>query len=207
MNVPRLLAVSDRRALGAGTWNTWCRRLAAAGVPALQLREKDLDDRALVELAGLARECFPAPRQLLVNGRADLAIAAGADGVHLPASGLPVAAVRRVAAGRPLLVGRSTHDLDDVRRAHEEGADYVVFGPVFATPSKAGRLEPRGISSLRAATAIGVPVLAIGGVEDGQHATQALAAGAWGVAGIRAFLDEARAAELVHAVARRDGPT
>lgn len=207
MKVPRLLAVSDRRALGADAWDTWCRRLAASGVPALQVREKDLDDRALAELAASARESFPAPRQLLVNGRADLAIAAGADGVHLPASGLPVAAARRVAAGRPLLVGRSTHDLDDVLRARDEGADYVVFGPVFATPSKAGRLEPRGISSLGAAAAIGVPVLAIGGFEDGERATQALAAGAWGVAGVRAFLDAARAAELVHAVTRRDDPT
>lgn len=204
MTAPRLLAVSDRHALGATSFESWCRQLAAAGVAALQVREKDLDDRARFELACAARAAFPPPGTLLVNGRVDLALAAAADGVHLPATGLPVAALRR-ATRRPLLVGRSTHTLAEVRRALAEGADYVVFGPIFATPSKAGRIRPRGISSLAAAAAIGIPVLALGGIEDGERAERALAAGAWGVAGVRGFLAPGRRAELVRALAGRSG--
>lgn len=194
--MPRLLAISDRRQLGGGDWSAWCSALGAAGVPALQVREKDLDDRARLELASAARAALPPTTALLVNGRADLALAAGAQGVHLPADGLPVAAVRR-AAGRTWLVGRSTHALDEVRRAHGEGADYVVFGPVFETPAKTGWLAPRGLDALAEAVRVGVPVLALGGLDDAERAAAALAAGAWGVAGVRAFADPRRAAELV----------
>lgn len=204
MRIPRLLAVSDRLALGERSWDAWCGDLAAAGVPALQVREKDLEDGARFDLARRARAALGDRALLLVNGRVDLALAAAADGVHLPAAGVPVAAVRR-AAGRPLLVGRSTHELGEVRRALDEGADYVVYGPLFETPSKAGRLAPRGISSLRAAAAIGIPVLALGGVEDAARAAEVLDAGAWGVAGVRAFLDPRHAAALVNALAGRTG--
>jgi thiamine-phosphate pyrophosphorylase len=85
-----------------------------------------------------------------------------------------------------LLVGRSTHSLDEVARARDEGCDYAVFGPIFATPSKAGRLEPRGISSLTEAVRMGLPVIAIGGIDE-SNAAEVVAAGAWGIAAIRLF--------------------
>src|SRR6185503_6449694 len=107
-----LLAISDRRGLHGVTLPAWATALAGAGVPAVQLREKDLDDRACYELLRELRRALPHAR-LLVNGRADLALAAGADGVHLPADGIPTAVLRR-RFGDALLIGRSTHTVDEV---------------------------------------------------------------------------------------------
>lgn len=199
MKVPRTLAISDRAAL-RGDWEAWCAALAEAGVDALQVREKSAGDRELLELARAARRHFPRPHLLLVNGRADVALAAGADGVHLPATGLPPAAARAL-AGPERLVGLSTHEAAEVRAAAADGVvDYALYGPVHATPSKAGRIEPRGVSSLAGVAASGLPVLAVGGLDDAERASAAVAAGARGVAGIRAFLDPGRAREIVAAV-------
>jgi thiamine-phosphate pyrophosphorylase len=204
--VPRTLAISDRAA-HAGDWESWCASLAEAGVEALEVREKSVSDRELLALARAARVRFPPPRLLLVNGRADVALAADADGVHLPAAGLPAAAARAV-VGPALLVGRSTHEAAEVEDAAVGGIlDYVLFGPIHATPSKAGRIEPRGISSLADVARRGVPILAIGGIEDAERAAAAIAAGAHGVAGIRAFLDPERAKVIVAAVRGAAGST
>lgn len=124
--------------------------------------------------------------RLLVNGRADVALAAGADGVHLPSRGLPVALARKLAASHDrFLVGRSTHDPAEVAAAGAAGADYVVFGPVYGVPGKG---EPAGLERLRRASAHGVPVLALGGIDPSRLAAVA-EAGAVGAAGIRAFGD------------------
>jgi len=203
-SVPRLLAVSDRSRLG-GDWGDWCAMLARSGVDGLQVREKDLDDRDLFELVCRARAAFPRPGALLVNRRFDIALAAGADGVHLPSDGFSTAAV--VAATPPdFLVGRSTHEIDEVAAAAADGADYVVFGPILVTPSKLGRIAPRGVSSLRAAARCAVPVIAIGGL-DPASSPEAIAAGAHGVAAIRALADSAGATAMVAAVlGRRERP-
>ena len=209
--VPPLVAISDRRSLTAtgdavdGGWRDWLRALVADGVPALQLREKDLDDRALFDLAAEARRWLPPPFLLLVNGRADVALAAGADGVHLPADGLPVAALARFAAertlpdGRRLLVGRSTHAPAEVAAARHAAADYAIFGPVWPTPGKRRYGPPPGLDALAAACALGLPVVALGGVTTPERVAAAAAAGAAGVAGIRAFQDPGRRRELVAA--------
>lgn len=209
---PRLLAVSDRgaadraeRSERAEEWPGWCAAIAAAGVPALLVRDKQLSDLERFRLALAARAALAPPGRLLVSARADLAYAAGADGVHLPADGPPLAAIRRIprpaGAVRPLaLFGRSTHSLDEVARARDEGASYVLFGPVFATPSKPGPRPPLGVSSLAEASRLGVPVLAIGGVDSPERLRQALAAGAHGAAGIRGFRDARSAAKLVAAL-------
>jgi thiamine-phosphate pyrophosphorylase len=178
-----LLAVSDRATLPL-PMEDWLRALAAAGIGAVQLREKDLADRALYELALRARAVLPPSVRLLVNGRVDVALAAGADGVHLPADGVPVAPLRR-RFGRGVLIGRSTHRLDEVERARDEGADYVTFGPVAATPGKG---PAAGLQELGRAAAFGVPVYALGGVT--LEAFRELAgAGAAGIAAIRLFQD------------------
>lgn len=208
---PRLLAISDRRSLPPGTdLAAWLRIIAEAGVDAVQLREKDLDDRALFALARTARSLLPSPVRLLVNGRLDVALAAGADGVHLPAAGLPVAAVRRLAdrgggaRQRPLWVGLSTHDPAEVAAARRDGADYVTFGPVYPTPSKAGYGEPPGIPGLERAVeaAEGLPVLALGGV-TAQRVAEVAAAGAAGAAAIRGFQDREGCRAFVAAAAER----
>jgi thiamine-phosphate pyrophosphorylase len=176
-----LLAISDRTTLPL-PMEDWLRALAAAGIGAVQLREKDLDDRALYGLAERARKALPPPIRLLVNGRADVALAAGADGVHLPADGIPVAALRRRFGGS-VLIGRSTHRCDEVERARDEGADYVTFGPVYATPGKGA---PVGLGELARAAAAGLPVYALGGVTLDRLGELA-SAGAAGIAAIRLF--------------------
>jgi thiamine-phosphate pyrophosphorylase len=190
--VPRLLAISDRRFLaerygpGSGAFEAWLRQLADAGVDAVELREKELSDRRLLELTRLARRLLP-DTLILVNGRVDVALAGGADGVHLPAAGLPVAPLRR-RFGRGVVIGRSTHHPEEVAEARRAGADYVTFGPVHPTPSKAAYGPPPGLDGLRRAAAHGLPVVALGGVGP-EAVAEALAAGAAGVAGIRAFHD------------------
>lgn len=187
--VPRLLAISAGRVAVEGDdprFDAWLDRLATAGVDAVQIREKHLDDRRLLEVARRARETLPAATLVLVNGRVDIALSAGADGVHLPSTGLPVAALRR-RWGAEIRIGRSTHSVDEVVAAREAGADYVTFGPVYPTPSKAGYGPPPGLAGLRQAAATGLPVLALGGVLDAQRLAEVAATGARGAAGIRAF--------------------
>lgn len=150
----------------------------------LQLRDpvasaRELERRAdrLIGLAGAT--------PLVISARADLALAVGAAGVHLPERDLPVAAARRM-VGPGRLVGRSTHSIAAAREAEEQGADYVVFGPVFASASHPGQ-RPAGLTALRAvAAAVRVPVLAIGGVDAGRAAA-CLGAGAAGFAAIGYF--------------------
>ncbi len=174
-----LLAISDRASLGVldVPFPQWLARLAAAGVGAVQIREKDLDDRAVYELARQARGLST----VLVNGRLDVALAACADGAHLPADGVPVAALRRRFPAA--LLGVSTHSVEEVERAMNDGADYVTFGPVWPTPSKEGCV---GIGELAKATRVGIPVYALGGVMLSRFG-EAAAAGAAGAAGIRLF--------------------
>jgi thiamine-phosphate pyrophosphorylase len=190
----RLLAISDRRSLPAGDLAGWLAGLATAGVGAVQIREKDLGDGTLWEITRTARALLPPPLCLLVNGRADVAVAAGADGVHLPADGLPVAALRR-RFGPGLLLGVSTHDPAEVARARDEGADYATFGPVWETPGKG---PSTGTAALARAAAAGLPVFALGGVTIPRFGEVA-AAGAAGVAAIRLFQRPALLREAVEA--------
>ncbi len=192
-----LLAITDRRAWG-DAWEEelprWLRALGEAGVDALQLREKDLPDRALYGLARRARAALPPPCRLLINGRIDIALATGADGAHLPADGVPLAPLR-ARFGPAVLLGRSTHRVEEVAAARREGADYALFGPVWETPGKG---EPRGLEELRRAAALGLPVYALGGITLERLAAVA-EAGAAGAAGIRLFLQPAALAAVVAA--------
>jgi thiamine-phosphate pyrophosphorylase len=181
----RSLAISDRVSLPGGDLARWLACLAAAAPDAVQIREKDLSDRALYELARQARAVLPGSIRLLVNGRLDVALAAGADGVHLPADGPPAAALR-ARFGIGVLLGVSTHCLAEVERAQADGADYVTFGPVYATASKARYGPPLGTGALRQAASIGIPVLALGGITL-ERLDELASAGAAGVAGIRLF--------------------
>jgi thiamine-phosphate pyrophosphorylase len=206
---PRLMAITDRREgldlrePAAGPFEDWLAELAGAGVDAVQIREKNLSDLEVYRLAHRARTVLPKRVLVLVNGRLDIALAAGADGVHLPAAGLPAAALRRwarsVAPDSRIVIGRSTHTPEEVRRAGHEGVDYVTFGPLFPTPSKAGYGPPPGPEGLRRAVDEGVPVVALGGIDAGGVGVAA-DAGAVGVAGIRAFRDAASLRSITAAV-------
>ena len=188
--------ITDRRRLEGRDLTTLVREAAAAGVDRVQVREKDLEGRGLRALVGavLAATAGSAAR-VLVNGRPDVAIAAGAEGVQLPEDGLPVAEVKRAWPG--LVVGASRHSVDGARRAEAEGADFVLLGPIFATPGKEERALGLGPLA-EAARALRIPVHAVGGVGAG-NARQAVEAGARGLAAIRAFLD-LPAAEAVRAL-------
>jgi thiamine-phosphate pyrophosphorylase len=182
------------------------RRAAAGGARYVQVREPGLRDREVVECARrLVRAVRPLGAAVLVNDRLDLALAAGADGVHLKSSGIPTRAVRR-AAGEGFLVARSTHAPAEAEEAAEEGADLVVFGPVFATPSKAAYGPPVGLSALReAARRCRAPLYALGGV-DATNARACIEAGAAGVAVVRAVMaaeDPGAAVEGLRAAAGR----
>lgn len=164
---------------------------AAAGVDYIQIREKDLSGRELYDLTRAAIERvrqLPGCRtRILVNDRADLALAAGADGVHLPSSGMAVARLRTIVPAG-FVIARSCHSPAEVMQAATDGASFCVLGPVFFTPSKAGMGEPVGLSALDAARAASVPVLALGGIDLG-NAGACLQHGAAGIAAIRLFQD------------------
>ena len=157
-------------------------------LPLFQIREKNLRTRVLYELVSRAVEITRGSlTRLLVNDRFDVARAARADGVHLTSGSLPTRVVREI-CGRDFLIGASTHSLEEARRARDEGADFVVFGPVFETESKRAYGPPQGLEKLARVTSElhGFPVLAIGGVTL-DNAESCIDAGASGFAGISWF--------------------
>lgn len=202
MRIPafRLLAISDRASLPEGDLAAWLAPLGAAGIDAVQIREKDLDDRSLYVLARLARSSLPPRARLLINGRVDIALAAGADGAHLPADGPPLSALRQ-RFGPGVLLGLSTHHVEEVEQALQDGADYVTFGPVWPTSSKASFGPPLGTGELARAAAVGIPVYALGGVTLDRFG-EAAAAGAAGIAGIRLFQAPSGLGEVVREARR-----
>jgi thiamine-phosphate pyrophosphorylase len=158
-------------------------RAMHGGATVLQLRDPAATARALEREA--CRLVHEAAVPVLVSARADLALAAGAAGVHLPERDLPVAGARRL-LGPDRLVGRSVHSVEAAVRAEAEGADYVVFGSVFASTTHPGQAVA-GLAALQqVAAAVRIPVLAIGGVDAGRIGA-CLAAGAAGFAAIRYF--------------------
>jgi thiamine-phosphate diphosphorylase len=199
---PILCYVTGRKALGLAPdplaqLLAIIRRAIEAGVDWIQIREKDLSGRELIHLA---REAVAAasgtPTKILVNDRLDVAVAAHAAGVHLGAESVPVRAVKEwresgAASTSNFLVGASCHSLQQAQSAELDGADYVIFGPVFETPSKASFGPPQGIERLHEICGqIKIPVLAIGGVSP-TNASECARAGAAGIAAIRMF-QEAR---------------
>jgi len=149
----------------------------------VQVRDKELAGRELIAVVRLAMGRIG---KVLVNSRVDVALAAGAAGVHLPSGSIAASEWRRITPSG-FLIGVSCHLLEEVVLAEREGADYVVFGPVFAPLSKTSGLPARGLEELgRVSRAVGIPVLALGGI-TWENAADCVAAGAAGVAGITMF--------------------
>ena len=211
LKTPIVCYVTDRKSLaegdsGAGVLGR-IRAAIAAGVDWVQIREKVLSGR---ELLGLVQEAVAAGggARVIVNDRLDMALAAGAAGVHLGRESLGARDVVRWCkssggnAPADFLVGVSCHSLADAREAESAGAAYIFFGPVFDTPSKRGMGEPQGVARLEEiCRSVAIRVLAIGGVNE-QNAGDCIRAGAAGIAAIRLFQDTRDAETLKDAVKR-----
>lgn len=184
----RFYLIGDRTLCAGRSLASALRQACRAGVRAVQIREKDLKTRDLLALTREVQAELGSLRPvLMVNGSLEVAAACGAQGVHLPESGMSVREVRE-ALPADVLIGRSTHGTESARAAEAEGADFVTYGPVYDTPSKAGYGPPRGIQALaEAAGSVTIPVFALGGVTPGRT-RECLEAGAYGVAAISAVL-------------------
>jgi thiamine-phosphate pyrophosphorylase len=158
-------------------------RAASEGVEMIQIRAKELSARDLSNLVSEVSRVAQHSR-ILVNTRTDVALACGADGVHLPAGSMSPETLRRIVPAG-FLIGVSCHGIDELRAAEREGADFAVYGPVF--PSLTKPLAPIGIPAFReAAASVGLPVYALGGV-TAANASACIEAGAAGIAGISLF--------------------
>lgn len=181
--VPKLLAITGRQFCGGveGLPGA-CAELLEAGLPALMLREKDLDGAALFALAtALRRLTSKAGALLIVNDRVDVALAVGADGVHLGSSAIPALAARRICPPG-MLIGASCHSREELARAEATGADYAVLSPVYAPTSKEATLPPLGEAGFRSlAGKVSMPVMALGGI-TAENAGRTMQSGAAGVA-------------------------
>jgi thiamine-phosphate pyrophosphorylase len=202
----KALYVTDRHAAGDTGLDRIIEALAGAPGLAVQLRERNVSDRDCLDQAFRARRGLGASTPLYINRRLDIAIAAGADGVHLPEAGLPLSRVR-AAAPRGLRIGVSTHSAEAAAWATEQGADLVVLGPVFETPSKKEYGPPLGPGALRSLPLLAShrsDVFAIGGVtEENLDRLEPYRDRISGIAAIRLFQESPDPRALVARIAER----
>ena len=186
LRLPVLCLITDRHRCGDPSLEAVVDEAIKGGVTLVQLREKDLPAGELLALATRLRDVTRGRAILVINDRLDVALAVGADGVHLPEKGMP-ASIARLLMGRHSLIGCSVHSEEAAAEAELGGADYVQLGTIYATESKPGA-EPAGTDLLRkVSTALTIPVLAVGGVRD-QNAAEVIEAGAAGASVISAIL-------------------
>lgn len=177
-----------------------------AGVDMVQVREKDLGARRVLEtVRELTPEAGERGVEIYVNSRFDLAVTAGAAGVHLPADGIPPAEVRLAAPGG-MKIGVSTHSVEEARAAETAGADFVTFGPIFETPSKRQYGPPVGLDALRRTlAAVHLPVFALGGIHAGNlvEVLETPVSGIGMISALAMAADPARVVEEFRSVAHR----
>lgn len=183
----RLMLITDRHVVRGGGLIPAVEQALSGGVKCVQLREKGLPVRELLALAYEMRELTNRyGARLIINDRVDVAVAVGADGVHLGRESVPVRAVRKIA--RPFITGVSTHSVAEALQAQADGADYITFGPVYETLSKIRYGPPVGIDALReCCEKMQIPVFGLGGIKK-ENIREVLDAGAHGTAMISAIL-------------------
>ena len=195
---PTLCLVTDRRLCLDMPLVEKVALAVEGGVNMVQLREKDLPGGRLLKLALEIRETVSDRALLIINERVDVALACGADGVHLGEEALSPSAARHI-VGEDLLIGRSVHDMERAIKAQGQGSDYLIAGTVFATGSHPG-FKPSGVSVMKEmASAVRIPYLGIGGI-NASNAAEVIDAGASGVAVISAILASDRPGELARAL-------
>jgi len=194
----RLYLITDRTLCSPVSLGKTVAEACRSGVRAVQLREKDLSGGALY---GQARELRKVTRctesKLFINDRVDIALAVGADGIHCPENGLPIDTVRRLYP--EAMVGASAHSLERATEAGTCGAAFILFGPVFPTPSKAKYGDPMGLKALSiVAKGAGRPVFAVGGITP-ENAHLCLENGATGVGVVSAIMSASNISEVIGA--------
>lgn len=185
----RLYLVTDRRLFAStGSLFTAVEDALRAGVRAVQLREKDINIRELLNMAYCMKELTDRyGARLFINDRVDVAIAVEAHGVHLGQGSIPASAAKKVSKGR-LIVGVSTHSITEALDAAKDGADFITFGPIYQTSSKLKYGEPVGINALKIVRSeVSIPIMAIGGIKI-DKINEVMDSGADGVAVISAIL-------------------
>jgi thiamine-phosphate pyrophosphorylase len=200
----RLFLVTDRHQTNGRPLVPLLQRVLTAGVPAIQLRERDLSAKELVTLAREVQAVMASrTSQLLINDRIDVALALEGVGVHLRSNSLPVSVARQL-LGAQRLLGISVHAVEEAVQMESQGADYIVLGPIYETPTKQMFGPPLGIHTLeKACRLVRIPIIGIGGV-TAARVREMRRAGAFGVAVITAILGaanvESAARELLDAV-------
>lgn len=183
-----LYLITDRHQIGSLNLLDVVEEALKGGVRGVQLREKDLTSREFYELAYDMRKLTSRyDARLFINDRVDIALAVDADGVHLGLNSLPIHRVRRL-IGDKKLIGLSCHNQVNAIMAQEKGADFITFGPVYYTPSKAQYGKPVGVEKLEIVShLLDIPVLALGGIKKG-NIHEVSAAGAAGIALVSAII-------------------
>ncbi|MGB4704907.1 MAG: thiamine phosphate synthase [Candidatus Saccharicenans sp.] len=181
-----LYLVTDRRLAGELSLTELVSKAVAGGVTVVQLREKDCSTREFLEMALAVKKILPAGIPLIINDRLDIALAAGADGIHLGQSDLP-AEIARKYLGPDAIIGLSVENFDQLREAINLPVDYLAISPVFPTPTKTDTGPAWGIEGLRRARSFTEkPLVAIGGINE-TNVVEVLKAGANGVAVVSAI--------------------
>lgn len=189
LRLPILCFITDRHRCSDPPLDAVVDEAIKGGATLIQLREKDLPAGELLALATRLRQVTRNRALLVINDRLDVALAVGADGVHLPQNGLPVS-IARLLLGQHTIVGCSVHSEEAAAEAERAGADYVQLGTIYATESKPDA-EPAGPDLVRkVAGPLGIPVLGVGGVQP-QNAAEVIEAGAAGASFISAILGAA----------------
>lgn len=189
--IPKLNLITDRRLFSDNNAFYYAIEKALnAGVRSVQLREKDLPARELLDMAYKLKSLTSQYNSMFfINDRFDIALCVNAEGIHLGQSSIPASAVKKTAKV-DLLIGVSTHSLKEAVLAQKEGADFITFGPIYQTPSKMIYGNPVGLSALmEARKSISIPILGIGGI-DHDNMREVIDAGADGIAMIRGILSD-----------------
>ena len=183
-----LYLITDRHQTGSLRLLDVVEEALKGGIRGVQLREKDLTSRELYELAyDLRKLTTQYAARLIINDRVDIALAVEADGVHLGLNSLPIHRARRL-LGSSRLIGLSCHNQVNALMAQENGADFITFGPVYYTPSKANYGKPVGVDNLETVThLLNIPVFALGGIKK-ENIPEVIAAGATGIALVSAII-------------------
>lgn len=175
----RLILVTDRKLLKEESLSFFLARCIIYGIKAVQIREKDLPDKELLQLArNICLNAITTHTCLLVNDRIDIALLTNANGIHVPENGVSINHIQKFSKG--ILTGKSVHSLKSANEAQKSGYDYIICGPVFETLSKKKYGKPLGLKTLeKVCKSVNVPVFAIGGITP-RNVRKCLKAGAYG---------------------------